>query len=123
MTEQAHTLEQGATSQVAESSDRKAAQLVYILQTIGLFIGLTFIAGVIVNYVKRGDLTSDLGRSHFRFQIRTFWFSFLWVVIGSVLSVVFIGYLILLADIVWVVYRIVKGWLRLNDGKAMYVKN
>lgn len=120
MTQEAQALEQGAVASSSDQSDRKLAQLVYILQAIGIFIGLTFIAGVIINYIKRGEMTTELGKSHTRWQIRTFWFSLLWMVIGSVLAVVVVGYFIVLANLVWVIYRICRGWLRLNDGKSMY---
>ena len=78
-------------------------------------------AAVIVNYVKRDELTSELQKSHFRWQMRTFWFSLLWTVVGGILAFVVVGYFIILANIAWTIYRVVGGWLRLNDGKPMYV--
>lgn len=118
MTEQAvnNSLDQEAKN----SSQMKNAQLVYILQAVGFLIGITFVAGVIVNYVKKNELTDPVEISHFRWQIRTFWFSVLWTIIGSVLAVVFIGYFVVLANVIWTIYRVVRGWLRLNDGLAMY---
>ena len=74
-----------------------------------------------VSSVKRGDVQGTWLASHFKWQIRTFWYSMLWAVIGFVLLFVFIGYLVLMANVVWVIYRIVKGWLRLVDNKPMYV--
>lgn len=100
MTEQAQAVVTDADTQ----AEGKVTQLVYILQAIGFIFGITFLAGVIVNYVKRGELTSDLQKSHFRWQIRTFWFSFLWTVVGGILSFVFIGYFIILANIVWTIF-------------------
>ncbi|MDX8400480.1 MAG: hypothetical protein R8K20_09575 [Gallionellaceae bacterium] len=58
--------------------------------------------------------------SHFLWQIRTFWWSVLWGVLGVVLTLVLLGFFILIADGIWVLYRIIKGWLKLNDGKPMY---
>jgi uncharacterized membrane protein len=58
--------------------------------------------------------------SHFRWQIRTFWFALLWSVIGVLTLVLVVGAFVLLGNLVWVIYRIVKGGLYLNDGKAMY---
>ncbi len=100
---------------------KNLASLVYFLQALGLLTGITFIAGLIVNYLKRDEVKGTIVESHFRWQIRTFWFASLWAVLGIVLALVLIGYLILLADTVWVIYRIVKGWLTLNSGRAMYV--
>jgi uncharacterized membrane protein len=59
--------------------------------------------------------------SHFRWQIRTFWFGLLWAVLGCLLLIVVIGFAVLFADAVWIIYRIVKGWLNLNDNKPMPV--
>ena len=52
-------------------------------------------------------------------QIRTFWWGLLWGVIGAVLLLVLVGYLVLVADAVWIIYRIVKGWLRLAEGREI----
>ncbi|MCM2680646.1 DUF4870 family protein [Echinimonas agarilytica] len=94
--------------------------LVYGLQAAGFIVGLTFIAAVILNYIKRDEVEGTLYESHFRWQIRTFWFSVLWSIIGALLSVVIVGFIVLFANAVWVIYRIIKGWLALNDEKPMY---
>ena len=67
-----------------EAAAKSAAQLVYILQAVGFFIGLTWIVAVIVNYVKLDDARGTWVESHFRWQIRTFWFGLLWGVIGAI---------------------------------------
>lgn len=103
-----------------EHSARQLAALVYALQAASFLVGITFIAAVIVNYVKCREVAGTWLESHFTWQIRTFWWSFLWGVLGVVLMVVVVGIFILIADALWVLYRIVKGWLNLNDGKAMY---
>ena len=95
--------------------------VVYVLQALSFFIGLTFIAAVIVNYIKKSEVEGTWLESHFLWQIRTFWFSVLWSIIGFVLVFVLVGYLVLLADAIWVIYRIVKGWMKLSEGKEMYV--
>ena len=105
------------------SKDAELKQLtviVYVLQAVSFFVGLTLIAGVVVNYVKREDVAGTLYESHFRWQIRTFWFSLLWGAIGLLLAIVVIGFAILAADAIWLIYRIVKGWIRLSEGKPMY---
>ena len=103
-------------------SAKTVATIVYALQASSFFLGITFIVGVVVNYVKRSDVKGTWLESHFRWQIRTFWFSLLWTIVGIIASFFVIGYAVLLADVVWVIYRIVKGWLRLNDNKEMYTK-
>ncbi|OUS14819.1 hypothetical protein A9Q88_13565 [Gammaproteobacteria bacterium 50_400_T64] len=94
--------------------------VVYALQAVSFFIGLSFVAAVIVNYIKKSEVEGTWLESHFLWQIRTFWFSVLWSIIGFVLVFVLIGYLVLIADAIWVIYRIVKGWMKLSEGKEMY---
>ncbi|MBI2312803.1 MAG: hypothetical protein HYU77_09910 [Betaproteobacteria bacterium] len=94
--------------------------VVYGLQALGFLNGLTFIVAVVINYVKLDDVRGTWLESHFRWQIRTFWFGLLWGIIGWITMVILIGGAVLFANAVWVIYRIVKGWLNLNDGKPMY---
>jgi uncharacterized membrane protein len=97
---------------------------------IGSFIfGWPSIIGVIINYVKRGDTRGTFLESHFRWQIRTFWYAVLWTVIALLVSlplmVVLIGFLtwpvLLFALGVWAIYRIARGWLALRERKPMPV--
>jgi uncharacterized membrane protein len=92
---------------------------VYALQAAGFIIGITFIAAVILNYIKLPDVAGTLYESHFRWQIRTFWWGLLWSVIGGLTTWILIGFLVLAATAIWVIYRIVKGWLNLSEGKPM----
>lgn len=96
---------------------RNLAVAVYILQALAFFLGgITGLAGVIVNYVKLDEVQGTWIEPHFRWQIRTFWIGLLWGVIGFITTFIIIGWLILLAISIWVIYRIVKGALALNDG-------
>ncbi|WP_404364035.1 DUF4870 family protein [Marinobacter sp.] len=106
---------------VARRSDpnRNLAIAVYILQALAFFLGgITALAGVIINYVKMEDVRGTWIEPHFRWQIRTFWIGLLWSVIGVVTIPIVVGFIILLAIAIWVIYRVVKGALALNDGKA-----
>lgn len=94
--------------------------VVYALQAASFAFGVTAIVAVIINYVKLDDVQGTWLASHFRWQIRTFWFSLLWCGLGLTTFLLVIGYGILLADGVWVIYRVVKGGLNLFDGKPMY---
>jgi uncharacterized membrane protein len=98
---------------------RKIAQVCYALYAVSYFVGLTAIAAIIVDYLKREDAAGTWVASHFEWQIKTFWYSIAGVIVGGVLMIVGIGFLILAAVGIWSVYRIVKGWLALNDGKAV----
>ena len=85
--------------------------------------GWPSIIGVIISYVKRGEAKGTFLDSHFSWQIRTFWWALLWVVIGGLLTITIIGALIgiplLIVVGLWVLYRIVRGWLALLSRKAM----
>jgi uncharacterized membrane protein len=92
---------------------------------VGSFVGsLPSIAAVILNYVKRGDARGTWAESHYRWQIRTFWFAILWVALAALLFVTVIGipfaFAILGLVTLWLAYRIGKGWLRLRDARPMY---
>jgi uncharacterized membrane protein len=105
----------------AESDQGKpqGADPVYILQGLSFFLGgITALVGVIINYVKMDEVRGTWIEPHFRWQIRTFWIGLLWLVIGTITLMVIIGWFILLGMAIWVIYRIVKGALALNDGKA-----
>ena len=98
---------------------RNLAIIVYILQGLAFFLGgITALVGVIINYVKMDEVRGTWIEPHFRWQIRTFWIGLLWLVIGTITLMIIIGWFILLGMAIWVIYRIVKGALALNDGKA-----
>ncbi len=116
----------------------KVAHIVYALHSLSLLIGLTtaatiigaFVFGVpsiiavVINYVKRGEARGTFLESHFRWQIRTFWFSFLWCVIAAMLFITFVGIPfalgIFFAAGIWAIYRIARGWLALSGRKPLY---
>ena len=102
-----------------EKNLKTLAMVVYALQALGFINGITWIVGVVIDYVKRDEAAGTWLESHFRWQIRTFWWGLLWGVIGAVLLLVLVGYLVWVAAAIWVIYRIVKGWLYLNDNKPI----
>jgi uncharacterized membrane protein len=97
---------------------------------VGSFIGgLPSIVAVIMNYARRSATVGTFLESHFRWQIRTFWFALLWAVAIVLVSAPFLIILIgfgmawigLVALGLWIAYRVIRGWLALKDGKPMYV--
>jgi len=116
-------------------------QFIYALHALSLLTGVlgaatvigAFLTGwpsliaVIVNYVKRGDARGTWLESHFRWQIRTFWFGLLWVSLCVLFIIVTLGLGALVAWIpmvgvgLWFIYRIVRGWLALSGRRPMYV--
>ena len=85
--------------------------------------GWPSIIAVILNYVKRSDVRGTWLDSHFSWQIRTFWFALLWLTLGAVLFITVVGipFAIVLwfATGIWVLYRIIRGWLALSSQKAL----
>ena len=118
----------------------KLAHVIYALHAFSLVTGIVgaatvvgaFLSGwpsiiaVILNYVKRSEVRGTWLESHFRWQIRTFWFGLLWVTLCGLFIVATLGIGLLIAWLpltlvgLWFIYRIVRGWLRLTGHRPMY---
>jgi len=125
----------------AQSSLVRITHLVYALHALGLALGAfgaasvlgSFLFGwpsiiaVIINYVKRSEVRGTWLESHFTWQIRTFWFALAWAALVALVSiplaVILVGIGTWIAGMfllgVWAIYRIARGWLRLNDHQPM----
>lgn len=93
---------------------------------VGAFVfGWPSIIAVIINYVTRNQVHGGWLDSHWRWQLRTFWFAALWLLIAGVLAATFIGIpaaiLVIVITGLWVLYRVIRGWLVLLDRRAMPV--
>lgn len=111
--------------------------LVYLLHGFSVLMGIlgpafiitAFLTGwpsiiaVILNYAKRSDVRGSWLDSHFGWQIRTFWYTLLWLVIAALLFATIIGivlaYILVVGTGFWVAYRLIRGWLALTDGRSM----
>ena len=118
----------------------RLTHVIYALHAVSLLIGIVTAAtivgaflfswpsiiAVILNYAKRSEVRGTWLESHFRWQIRTFWFGALWVglcvlfVIATLGIGIFIAWIPLGVVGLWFIYRIATGWLRLLDHRAMY---
>src|SRR4029079_11921361 len=87
-------------SQPPVVSDTSLALTVYVLYIVGYFTGITAIVGVIIAYIQ-GESADPFLQSHYRFQIRTFWIGFLYLVVGTILSFVIIGIAVLFWWFIW----------------------
>jgi uncharacterized membrane protein len=116
-------------------------QIIYGLHGLSLVIGIlgtatvvgAFLLGwpsiiaVIMNYIKRSDARGTWLDSHFRWQIRTFWFGLLWVSLCMLFVVLTLGIGIIIAWLplgvvaLWFIYRVARGWLALRESRPMYV--
>jgi uncharacterized membrane protein len=99
-------------------SNTSMALIVYILYFIAYFVGITAIAGVIIAHVQKGGGNAMLD-SHYDFQIRTFWIGILYLVIGTILAWVLIGFVILAWWFLWSLIRNIKGILALNENRPI----
>lgn len=85
--------------------------------------GWPSLLAVVLNYLKRDAARGTYLESHFRWQIRTFWFALMWVVIALLLVLTLIGIPVSMGLVsvvgLWVLYRVIRGWLRLNDKREM----
>jgi uncharacterized membrane protein len=124
-----------------QSGLREYTQWIYALQglsvLIGLFtarsvalrfaIGLPSIIAVIMNYLRRAEARGSWLESHFGWQIRTFWYTWLWILVVSIIAmpllIVLVGFVIAIVGLavigLWVIYRVARGWLALREGRPM----
>ena len=93
---------------------------------VGSFVGgLPSIIAVIMNYARRSAVRGTYLESHFRWQIRTFWYALLWAVVCGLVMLTIIGIPLAILGLavlgIWIAYRVIRGWLSLRDHRPMYV--
>lgn len=93
---------------------RNLTQIIYFLYIASVIAGITAIIAIIINYLKRDEVAGTWLESHFRWQIRTFWFAVMWIAVSLLMVITVIGVpfaiaVLLLAGL-WILYRIVRGW-------------
>ena len=101
--------------------------IIGVATVVGAFLtGWPSIIAVILNYVKRGAVRGTWLESHFRWQIRTFWYGLLWValcilfIIGTLGIGILVAWLPLGIVSIWFIYRVARGWIALNSRRPMY---
>ena len=106
-----------------EKSAKNITTLIYALYAASFLIGITAIVAIVMNYIKKEDVAGTFFESHFRWQIRTFWFTALWLVVYGLLIITIIGIpvaWILIALLgLWVGYRVIRGWVALADARPV----
>lgn len=95
---------------------------------VGAFLfGVPSIVAVIMNYARRSEVRGTWLDSHFGWQIRTFWYAALLSLVVIILSLplmlVLVGFFTAWMGVLviglWIVYRVIRGWLALKDGQPM----
>ena len=93
------------------------AKIIYILYLVGIIFGITGIIGVIMAYINKTDAPEWL-KSHYQFQVRTFWIGLLYLIIGGILTLAVIGYLVFPFYVIWLIVRCAKGIKALDNKQA-----
>ncbi|HTU65554.1 MAG TPA: hypothetical protein VMF52_06380 [Steroidobacteraceae bacterium] len=125
-----------------EASDPHLAQarqvtlFVYVMHALASTTAVTFFVAIFVNYSRRDRVAGTLYQSHFDWQIRTFWWCLAYSIVGCALAIwglvrasgdwrtgggawlIFIGLLILLINLCWHLYRVIRGLMRWSDRQA-----
>lgn len=104
--------------QVVRPKGMGAAFIVYICYLVGLVLPLAALVGLILAYVKLGE-GSARADTHFQFQIRTFWMGLLFMLVGGLLTVVLVGWALLLVWAIWLLTRCITGMLRIGDHEGV----
>jgi uncharacterized membrane protein len=110
---------------------KQFARILYVAHALTFFFsaGMLSILVLIVNYIKRPDTAGTMVYSHHTWMIRSFWWYAIWFVIATVifftLGLILIGLPIAWGiwgiAWVWMAYRIIRGFLDLNNNRAMPV--
>lgn len=88
----------------------------YLLFVLGAFVFPLIIIAVIINYLKEDSVAGSWLHTHFAYQMRTFWKSLIWYLIGILLTLIAIGVIVIIIVYIWYLYRMIKGWILLSDG-------
>ena len=101
---------------------------VYAMYALSLITGVAMIVALIMNYLRQAETRGTWLETHFRWQIRTFWFSLLWIIVSSIVAAPLlllfgIGFVLGLFGFalvgLWFIYRIARGWLTLRELRPM----
>ncbi|MEZ5918101.1 MAG: DUF4870 domain-containing protein [Parvularculaceae bacterium] len=101
-----------------DPSQKGNANLIYILYLVGLAAGITAVVGLVMAYMAK-DKGPEWLQSHYRNQINLFWKMIVYFIIGVVLTVIMIGFLVMLAATIWYIVRVIQGMQALNRNEAI----
>jgi uncharacterized membrane protein len=109
-------IDDGGAPRPLNEQGQGTAMLAYVLLLSSVLFWVTGLAAVIIAYVYKDDAPEWL-QSHFQLQIRTFWISFLFALVGMLTLVVLVGYVVLLFWLIWFLVRCIKGMRYLHSGQ------
>lgn len=125
---------------IDKDPNRTLTFILYILYIVAIFTGgLLAVIALVINYIKRSSVRGTIFESHFTWQIRTFWWYLIWNIIAFVpfFFLFFTGenpdlfagvafgattfcLIVISLAWIWIVYRAIRGIMRLNDNLPMY---
>jgi len=109
------------TTSSIESVNLTNVNIIYMLQAFSIVFALTMIIAVIMNYLKINTVKGTWLETHYKWQIRTFWFFTTGGIVGMlILHYSDAGLLIIIANYIYTIYRIARGWISLNDKKEIH---
>jgi uncharacterized membrane protein len=126
--EKTMSIEPAAAPARTLEDEKRVAHVLYILHLLAPFTAWLLAAvAVILGAYNRADVRGTFLESHFSWLSRTFWWGLLWIVVFGLVSVLLVitviliplAYLLYLGLFVWYLYRVVKGWIRLNKGQPI----
>jgi uncharacterized membrane protein len=98
----------------------QVTMLMYLLMALGFVTGgLTTIAAIVIYYIKREEVSGSWLESHFRWIRNTFWYGLMWTIIAALTWLILLGWFTGGVVTVWLIYRVAKGVIYLNDNKQM----
>jgi uncharacterized membrane protein len=98
---------------------KNKTQIVYGLYAASLLFPPLAIVGFILAYQMRHVTQGTWLDSHCRWQIKTFWIGLAGTLLGFLTAVLYVGWLVLIVTSLWVLYRVIRGWVRLADQEAV----
>lgn len=107
----------------AQRSARTLGHVVYALQAASFLTGITLFIALVVNYAGRDSVRGTYVNTHFEWQIGTFWGLLAWwigaAIVGIIVGSALVFVLIYLPSVIWLLYRVVYGWIRLNEDEPV----
>ncbi len=118
--QQTNSQQSGNTAEVLRrDGDRTYVMAMYALLALGLLTFVMPVAGIILAYVKRGDMSDSVYNNHADYLIKTFWGGLAGFVLSKITAFISIGSVLLFLVSVWFAYRLAAGFVRLMDNKRM----
>mgnify|MGYP003431273225 CR=1 FL=1 len=119
-------MNQVIVNDTSEESLKQTARMLYLghAATFIFSLGLLNLIPLVINYIKRPEAQGTIVYSHHAWMVRSFWIYVALMAVAVVLAVTIIliplAWLLGCAAWIWYAYRLIKGFIDLNNNRAMY---